>query len=298
MTPGLVSVVIPMYNAERFVGETIESVLHQTYEAWELVVVDDGSTDGSARVVERFLEEPRVRYLRQPNSGVSVARNRGLAETTGEFVSFLDADDVWLSDNLRIKVDYLQRNPDRGVAHSDVEIIDEDSRRTGKVHSGQEGWILDPLLLWESAPIPSIMDALFRRSCVEAVGGFDPAFSTAADQDLFFRIARITQAGRVPAVHTLYRDHATAMHYDIERMERDHCAVYAKAARNGLFRTPSFRRRCHANLYYILAGSWWHDGKNPRRGLLMLCRSVAIHPPIIGRIIARAAAKLARVGST
>jgi len=295
MTPGLVSVVIPMYNAERFVAQTIESVLHQTYDAWELVIVDDGSTDGSPRVVEGFLREPRVRYLRQANSGVSVARNRGLAETSGEFVAFLDADDLWLPDNLLFKVDYLRRNADRGVVHSDTEIIDEHSRRTGEIHCGREGWILESLLLWDGDNIPSI-DALFRRSCVEAVGGFDPAFSTAADQDLYIRVAPNTQVGRIPLVHTLVRFHPAAMHYNIERMERDHCAVYAKAANNGLFRSSWFRRRCLANLYYILAASWWRDGKNPRRGLRLMCRSALTYPPIIGRILARGAAKLARVG--
>ena len=296
MTPGLVSVVIPMYNAESFVAETIESVLGQTYAAWELVVVDDGSTDRSSQVVEGFLEEQRVRYLRQPNQGVSSARNLGLSVTSGEFVSFLDADDLWLPDNLLFKVDYLQRNPERGVVHADVAIVDEQSRRTGRLLVGREGWLLDSLLLWEGCNIPGPSSALFRRSCVEAIGAFDPAFSTAADQDIFFRAAAGTQVGHVSTILTLARFHGANMQLNIPRMERDHCAVYAKAARNGLFRNRWFRRRCMANLYLTLAGSWWRNGKDPRRGFRFLLRSILAYPPVIGKILARGTRRLARVG--
>lgn len=105
-----ISVVIPAYNAGRYLGRTIDSVLAQTFGAQEIIVVDDGSTDNTAEVVARY--ESGVKYIRQDNAGASVARNTGIEAATGEWIAFLDADDEWLPEKLKLQTEHLVRNPD------------------------------------------------------------------------------------------------------------------------------------------------------------------------------------------
>ncbi|CEK16915.1 glycosyltransferase family 2 protein, partial [Chthonomonas calidirosea] len=113
-----VSVITPMYNAERFIGATIESVRAQTLQDWEHIVVDDGSTDGSTEVVKRYLPlEPRLKLVQQPNGGVSKARNRGFCESSPEsdYIVFFDADDIMEAEMLQTLADYLDVNPNVGM---------------------------------------------------------------------------------------------------------------------------------------------------------------------------------------
>jgi len=117
MTANLVSCIIPTFNGERFVGEAIESILGQTYTPFEIICVDDGSTDGTQAIVRGFGD--RVQYVHQENAGPATARNRGARSARGEFLAFLDSDDTWVPDKLRIQVAHLRNNPDHGfcVAH-------------------------------------------------------------------------------------------------------------------------------------------------------------------------------------
>lgn len=104
----LISVIIPVYNGDRYLAQTIESVLAQTYSPIEIILVDDGSTDGSAEIAKSYSE---VDYIYQSNQGVSVARNNGIAAAKGEFIAFIDADDLWISDKLSVQIDLLVNNP-------------------------------------------------------------------------------------------------------------------------------------------------------------------------------------------
>src|SRR5262245_42249310 len=132
----LVSVVMPVYNGERHLREAIDSVLRQTHRNLELIVVDDGSTDGSAEIARAFGDQ--VRLIRQANVGSAVARNVGIASARGEFVAFIDADDGWVSNKLELQVRYLVEHPDVGMVY--------------------HGWIV-----WEGdAPALAALEALAR----------------------------------------------------------------------------------------------------------------------------------------
>jgi len=117
MTPNLISCIIPTYNGERFVGQAIESILGQTYTPFEIICVDDGSTDGTEAVVRGFGN--RVQYVHQKNAGPATARNTGARSARGEFLAFLDSDDTWVPEKLMVQVAHLRNNPDHGfcVAH-------------------------------------------------------------------------------------------------------------------------------------------------------------------------------------
>lgn len=199
-----VSVVIPAYNAERCIGEAIQSVLKQSYREWEVVVVDDGSTDRTSEVVAGFGE--RVRYLRQTNAGAAAARNAGIREARGELIAFLDADDVWLPDKLQLQVAYLDAHPETALVYADVQMQREDGRLlpsylAEKKHAGS-GRIFDAVVQEYFIHTSS---TLIRRSCLEEVGGFDPALKTAEDRDLWLRLAYRWPVGLVEQPLALVR---------------------------------------------------------------------------------------------
>jgi glycosyltransferase involved in cell wall biosynthesis len=183
-----VSVVIPVYNAEDVIAETIESALAQTSVDTEIVVVDDGSSDGSATVVSGFGD--RVRIIRQANAGVARARNRGIAESSGAFVALLDHDDLWHPSKLEKQVRVLNERPDVGMVLTDVAHIDREGRPMGIVGNGYNpAESFARLFVRGFVPTPSAV--MIRRSVLDAVGGFDEAFHSAGldDHELWTRIA-------------------------------------------------------------------------------------------------------------
>lgn len=284
MSP-LVSVIIPAYNAQRFIAETLESVLNQTHRNLEVLVVDDGSNDGQETIVADFVQrDKRVKYIYQPNAGVSTARNKGFKASTGEFVAFLDADDVWLPLNLETKIKRLQRG-DVGLVHSDAIVIDEHSRDTPVILRGMEGNVLDGLLLWDGTQIPGPSSTLIARSTLEAVGLFDESLSTSADMELFVRIASHCRVARIDDVTWKYRIHSNNMHKNISLMEKDVLNLYDKARALCLFKNRKFERKCFAAMYLVLASTWGGDGRNLRRSVIFALKAIHEHPPIMVTVI-------------
>jgi glycosyltransferase involved in cell wall biosynthesis len=199
----LVSVVIPAWNAEATVLDTVRSVLRQTFSAFELIVIDDGSTDATVELLRR-VDDPRVRVHRCPNAGLPAARNRGIERSTGEFVSFIDADDEWTPDKLELQLRALRESPGAGLAYSWTAFID----RRGdflfaKERSRSEGDVYEDLV--RHCFLASGSNALVRRSCLEEVGGFDTTLAAAQDWDLYLRIAARWPFALVPRYQVLYR---------------------------------------------------------------------------------------------
>ena len=282
----LVSVIIPAYNAERYIKDTILSVEKQSYSHWELLVVVDGATDDTEKIARELSKaDHRITCYSKSNSGVSNTRNYGFNLSNGSFIAFLDADDIWLPDNLSQKVEKFQNSPVFGLVHSDAEIINENNQPQGIYKQGKEGNILEDLLLWNGTCIPAPSSILVKRSVIESVGGFDPELSTAADQEFFFRVAQKYQVGRVASVTWQYRVHGQNMHNNIRLMERDEILVYQKAKKNGMFHSKKFRRRCLSNMYLILAGSWWKEGKNKLRSIYFVLKSIRYYPANIKKLI-------------
>ncbi len=180
-----VSVVIPTHNRKAFVLEAVDSVLAQTYEDYELIVVDDGSTDGTGEALERYKE--RLRYLYQENQGVSVARNHGLEHACGEFIAFLDSDDLWLPKKLALQVAFMDEHPEAQICYSDEVWIRRGVRvNPKKRHAKYSGWIY-PYCLPLCIISPS--SAFMRRGLFEQIGSFDPGLPVCEDYDLWLRAA-------------------------------------------------------------------------------------------------------------
>lgn len=185
--PEWVSVIIPCYNGEAYLEEAIQSVLRQTYPKLEILVIDDGSTDATAAIVQRY---PQVRYLPQENRGISATRNRGIAESRGANIVFLDHDDLLLPEAIAIGMAHLQQHPEAGFVFGRNVMIDAQGE---VIIDRPQEWVdradYRELIGGRLAICPP-STVLFRRTALEQVGGFGTEFEVVEDFDLYLRIAR------------------------------------------------------------------------------------------------------------
>ena len=129
----LVSIITPVYNSEKYLEETILSVINQTYKNWELLLIDDCSTDGSYKIIEKYLVDERIKYFKnKKNSGPAITRNIGLNEAKGEYIAFLDSDDIWNYNKLELQIDYMKKNKIR-ICHGDYIFIDQKGREIKEI---------------------------------------------------------------------------------------------------------------------------------------------------------------------
>lgn len=172
----LVSVIIPVHNGARYLRAALESVFAQTYRLFEVIVVDDGSTDDSGIIAQSF---PDVRYIHQANQGVAAARNHGIEASRGEFLAFLDQDDLWTPEKLKLQINYLLSHPDVGYTLTQQQFFLDPGAtlpawfRKELLTSVHTGWVLGTLVV--------------RRTAFEQVGNFATGYSAASDGDWFFR---------------------------------------------------------------------------------------------------------------
>lgn len=189
-----VSVVIPTYNRAHLLQECIGSVLVQSFQDFEIIIIDDGSTDNTKEVVDSF-KNPYIRYLYQRNQGVSIARNTGIHASLGEYIAFLDSDDTMLKMALEKRVEILDRYPEAAFSYGQIYFVDENGRilqleprsKASYIREGIEE-LREVLTFGHHFNTSTVM---VRRSCLCEVGGFNPAFICCQDIDLWVRLARL-----------------------------------------------------------------------------------------------------------
>lgn len=235
MENNMVSIVTPMYNGERFVSQTIESVLLQTYQDWEMLIVDDGSKDGSAAIVEGYAgKDSRVKLIRQPNGGSASARNHALREARGRYVCFLDADDLWDSTFLEKQLNFL-RQKDAGIVYASYRRINE---------QGEE--ILRPFIvpgrvnykgLLKTCSI-SCLTVLFDR---EKTGEnfFNESLRSMRDDFVFWLtlLKKVDYAYGNPEVLASYRVFSTSTTGNKKKVMKPQFMVYYKVEKLGIVRS-------------------------------------------------------------
>jgi glycosyltransferase involved in cell wall biosynthesis len=182
-----VSVVTATYNMGHYVVQAVESVLSQDYPDLEIIVVDDGSDDDTQDRLARFADDPRVTVLHQENRGQTVAKNRGLAAATGEYIGFCDADNMWRPGKLTRQVQVLKSDPTVGVVYGDIALIDEDGRPKPGPRTPRYGGRITAKLLVDN--FVTFNTTLVPRRVIDAVGGFDEDLRMAIDYDLWLRIS-------------------------------------------------------------------------------------------------------------
>jgi glycosyltransferase involved in cell wall biosynthesis len=286
----LVSIIIPAYNAAPFIGKTIESVQAQSYPNWEILIINDGSTDKTEEMIRNYLPDKRISYYQHANHGVCYTRNRGIDLAKGEYVAFLDADDYFLPDNLSRKISAMQAVKADWI-FSDRLITNEEGSEFKEAEKGTNSDILNKLLLWEGEVIPGpCSNLIVKRELLEKYKiRFDQRFSTAADQDFSFQLASLSQGHYIPENLWVYREVNFSMSRNISVMEKDHIGVYKKARANKLFGNFFFMCRCFSNLYFILAGSWYRNAGNVSKAIWYAVLSFLYYPPVIFRLLKKLA---------
>jgi len=265
--PATISIIIPAYNAAATIAETIASVLAQSFQDWELIIVNDGSLDNTLEVVGQF-QDDRIQVFSYPNARQATSRNRGIAKSTGEYLSFLDADDLWSPDKLAAQYQALQSHPQAGVAYSWTNCIDSQGNfvRRGS-HTSVQGNVYAALLLVDF--IESGSNPLVRRSLLEQVGGFDPDLGAAEDWDLWIRLAAQTEFVPVSQPQIFYRLRANSWSADFLKQHYGGRRVIEQSFQ----RAPApLRHLKFASLGNLYKGSLCRclESQHPRRGWIAL----------------------------
>jgi glycosyltransferase involved in cell wall biosynthesis len=255
-----VSVIIPTYNSVQYLTAAIESVLEQTFKDYEILVIDDGSTDNTSEAVKCYGEI--VRYIYQENGGVSVARNRGIKESKGKYVAFLDADDTWLPNKLERQIETLTCNLEYKFCFSDFLAVSEDLQPLEMKRLRLENSAISDLLLRGNI-VGSICTVICERSLFDSVGGFDPKLSQCADWDMWVRLATLTDFLFVDEPLVTYRQHSSNMSKHAPLLEKDSLLVLEKgfASMNVPNEIKAKRRAAFARNYMVLAGTYYHSGQ-------------------------------------
>lgn len=244
----LVSVIMPAYNARPFIEDAIRSVLNQDYPNIELIVIDDGSIDGTPEAAEQF--GSRVTVIRQNNMGPAAARNRGIAAASGGFIAFLDADDVWMPGRAALQVQYLQEHPNVGVVFGgflrwypqpdgsfSVAPAPVNLDSPLKLVPEHSGWIYKDILL---DSVICIITAMVRRSVIETVGSFDDSLRTGEDYDFWLRVSHRFRAHELDRTLAYYRMHSASTTKTPRRENNEYkvllktLAVYGPAGPDGV----------------------------------------------------------------
>lgn len=227
----VISVVIPVYNAAPYLTAALASVQAQTFADFEIIAVDDGSTDGSAAILDGIAAtEPRLRIIRRPNTGIVGALNDGLAAANGEFIARMDADDLCLPERFARQVDHLRRDPDCVGVGSAFRFIDDTGAHLKECRRQPDHAAIErDLLAGDGGALihPAVM---FRRAAVTRAGGYRESAQWVEDLDLYLRLAQLGQLANLDAVLLYYRLHLQSVNYtrNAGRHERK-VAVLAEA---------------------------------------------------------------------
>lgn len=225
-----VSVIIPVYNQDLFIGQAIDSVFAQTHEDYEIIVVNDGSTDETGQILDRYGN--RIRVVNQKNKGLAAARNTGLRFARGEMIGFLDADDLWYPEMLSTTVSHLTKNPDIDLVCGAWDLIDKSGQTIRKankpstVRARIRADFLGAIALGNLFPVHAV---LVRRNCFECCGFFDTALRAMEDWDLWLRMA--AHGHKIDFIDVpiaRYRRHDGCMTLDPQRMESSFHKVLSK----------------------------------------------------------------------
>jgi glycosyltransferase involved in cell wall biosynthesis len=268
--PVKVSVIVPAYNSEATIEATIASLLTQTFQDFELIVINDGSTDGTVRVLEGITDS-RLRILHFENGGLATARNRGIAAARGKLLSFIDADDVWTPEKLQDQVNALDANPAAAVAYSWTDYIDErgqflypGSRDRPDRQEPEQFYAA----LFQKNFIESGSNVMVRASALAQVGGFEAeAIAVSEDWDLWLRLALHHTFVLVPKAQILYRVLPQSLSSNFRRQERDTLKVISDALGRSPERLQPHYRASLSHLYQYLTFRSLSVGQTRRHAL-------------------------------
>lgn len=278
-----VSVVIPTYNSVRFVTEAIDSVLNQTFQDFEILVVDDGSKDETGEVLaEKYGDS--IRYLYKENGGVSSARNYGIENAKGKYIAFLDADDVWMPEKLGKQIAVMEADEEIGLCYVSTQKVDEDLNFLNTIEAKEYDDFCEALLLNLNIVAGSCSSAMVRRDIISQTDGFDAKFSTYADWEFWLRLSLLTKFAPVKEELVKYRVVKGSMSSNPTLTKRDTLGVLEK-----FFNLPNLpdkykrlKNKAISNNLMIVSGEFLHNGR-VRESLNCIWQGLWLYPQNIKR---------------
>lgn len=277
-----ISVVIPAYNAEQTILETLDSVFQQTFTDFEVIVIDDGSTDQTVALLKE-IQDPRLQVFSYHNGGLPTARNRGIACASGDYIAFLDADDLWTVDKLELQLAALQADSAAGVAYSWTCNMSQSGEAFYPGHSvNYSGNVYAQLLLGNF--LASGSNCLIRRDAITSVGEFDPSLKSYEDWDYWLRLAARWTFVVVPKYQILYRQSPGAMSSKIEVMEHYGSIVIERAFRLAPLELQPLKKQSLAVNYQYLAGlclAYVDQPERVKKAGEKLWQAIYSFPPIL-----------------
>jgi glycosyltransferase involved in cell wall biosynthesis len=272
----LVSVIMPAWNAMSYIHAAIDSVLSQSYRSLELLVINDGSSDGDYSALENI--DPRIRVLEGARGGVSRARNLGLERARGRYIAFIDADDLWVPGKLKVQVDYMEAHPDIGIVFAEIHrwrpgpdgvwpdpsAHYPDAEALLRTNPEWRGWMYTRILMGCTL---GMITPVMRQEVYGAVGGFDESMERGEDYEYWLRCSRQTRIQGFSSVMAIYRIHAASAMAKI--VEPNHLAVLLERARarwglsdpdgHQLPRLQYHQRLGRAHFDHGYTHYWWGD---------------------------------------
>jgi glycosyltransferase involved in cell wall biosynthesis len=283
-----VSVIIPTFNCGQYVTEAIESVLTQTYKDIEIIVVDDGSTDNTKETLKPYIEHGLIQYFYQTNQGPGAARNTGIRAARGEYIAFLDADDLLSSESLSLRKELLDDNEDIILVFTDY-FLSGDNFSTTKPRLGSLGFVnrfQDAIetkigkrfvfneqfikLFWEFSPRPiCTITVMVRRSLIDKVGYFRTDVSIGEDIDYWMRIAARYKVGYIDEPLAIYNHHASSLTKNTERYYNEAIKMYSRYLNSEMFDRKIVYKKV-SSLYFSLGYHYiWNNNQDKARKALM-----------------------------
>jgi glycosyltransferase involved in cell wall biosynthesis len=261
-----VSIVVPAYNAERFLEKSLNSVLEQTFPFWEMTVVNDGSTDRTQDIIRSYIAlDNRITGINHgQNLGLSSARNSGMRSGTGKYVAFLDSDDCWFANKLEKQVAYLDYHPDIRASFTGIELIDENNKLVetwDQIHKKYPDSCVNEslLIIKQNVIVGGGSTLMMRRSLIEEIGYFDESMRSVEDWDYWFRIAQKGALFLVPYKLAQIRRHSTSLQANSVSILLGKLMFLKKARNNSSEELIPGLNVIEVETLYRLAANYWHS---------------------------------------
>jgi glycosyltransferase involved in cell wall biosynthesis len=278
-----ISVIIPAFNAQATIKETIASVQAQTFSDFEIIVIDDGSTDNTLKILQQITDS-RLRIFSYSNGGTAVARNRGISQATGDYIAFLDADDLWTPNKLERQLQALKTHPEAGVAYSWTYFLDEIGNKSyADTSTSYEGYVYAYLIVTNFLHNGS--NPLILKQAIDTVGLFDQALHPCEDWDFYIRLASIYPFVLIPEPQVVYRQARGTATSKIELIEKKMLNVIDRAFRAAPSNLQHLKRHSIAGVYKYLIQQYLKYEKGNYDYLKFatenLLKAISIQPTIL-----------------
>lgn len=279
--PPKVSVNICCYNGDKYLKETIKSVLSQTFTDLEVIIIDDGSTDATQKVINGF-DDHRIKYFYQRNQGLSCSRNKALAYSSGQYIAIVDQDDVWEPEKIKRQADIFDLDSGVGLVYSDAYYINDAGKRLGKYFNKvipQRGWVTKNLILGNFIPCPTVM---IRTETLKKTGPFRVGLKLAEEYELFLRLSLISKFEFVNEPLAGYRVHANNNSKNITGMCQEEIVIMTNILNKQIGQELLFAAKKQLARKKIITAAYFLSGKGEEADRSVVRSQIAlIESPII-----------------